>query len=220
MKNLFRLHLLVFICTLSIFSIESPAVAHERATYPRIEAIDELAHQALHDDSLAGISIAVAKVSEILHAQGYGYANLEHNIPASPTTVYRIGSVTKQFTAAAILQLMESGKINLDDDMRIYLPEFSTGERVVTIRQLLNHTSGIKSLTEIPEAMSPRCLDVNQNQVYQWINSRPFDFEPGESFHYNNSGIWLLGVILEKLSGQTYADYIQTHVFPLSLIHI
>ncbi len=212
-KN-FRISLLVIICALVCLATGG-AQADDSVNkgYAHITAVDNIARKALQDDFLAGLSIAVAKGTKILHARGYGYANLELNVPASPLTVYRIGSVTKQFTAASILQLMEAGKLKLDNDMRTYLPEFSTDGRVVTIHQLLNHTSGIKSITEIPEAMSPRCLDVSQDQVFHWISSRPFDFDPGENFHYNNSGIWLLGVILEKLSGQSYPDYIQGHIF-------
>jgi len=205
---------------LSCIADPTVAVAQDPASknYQTLPAIDAVAEQALQRVPLAGLSIAVAHGSEIIHAAGYGYANLEHKVPATPETVYRIGSITKHYTAAAILQLVDEGKIGLDADMHEYLPAYPTGGRVVTIRQLLNHTSGIKSADEIPHVMANRSLDVTTKQMLDWIGSEPFDFEPGEEFRYNNSGPWLLGVMLETLSGETYGDYLRTALFnPLGL---
>ena len=185
---------------------------------PYLPAVDAIAVQALEDVPLAGLSIAIARGGEIIHAKGYGYANLEHKVPATPETVYRIGSVGKQFTAAAILQLVEQGKLSLDDNLHEFLPDYPTGGRRVTIRQLLNHTSGIHSVSSIKEAMANRCLDVTQQQMIGWMSQTPFDFEPGERFMYNNSGFWLSGVIIEHLSGRSYPDFVQAKLFePLGL---
>lgn len=203
------------LCAGCLSALTLGAAAADPAYFP---AVDAIAVRALEDVPLVGLSVAIARGGEIIHAKGYGYANLEHKVPATPETVYRIGSVGKQFTAAAILQLVEQGKLSLDDDLHEFLPDYPTGGRRVTIRQLLNHTSGIHSVTSIKRAMANRCLAVTQEQMIGWMSEAPFDFEPGERYLYNNSGFWLLGVIIEQVSGRSYPDYVQAKLFePLGL---
>lgn len=186
--------------------------------WPRITEIDRIAEQALARAPMSGMSIAVLRGSKLIHAAGYGKADLELDVPATPRTVYRIGSVTKQFTAAAILRHAERGDLKLDDDLRKYLPDFDTGGRVITIRQLLDHTSGIRDLTTIESVMANRSLDVTRQQVFTALSRVPFDFEPGERYRYNNSGYWLLGAVIEKLSGESYDTAIERDLLvPLCL---
>jgi CubicO group peptidase (beta-lactamase class C family) len=186
--------------------------------WPRVAEIDRIAEQALTRVPMSGMSIAVLRGSTLIHAAGYGKANLELDVPATPRTVYRIASVTKQFTAAAILRHAERGELKLDDDLRKYLPDFDTGGRVITIRQLLDHTSGIRDLTTIETVMANRSLDVTREQVFAALSRAPFDFEPGERYRYNNSGYWLLGAVIEKLTGEPYDIAIETHLLlPLCL---
>jgi CubicO group peptidase (beta-lactamase class C family) len=185
------------------------AAAADTQVYPRIEGIDQLANATLTRKPLAGVSVAVMREGKLIHAAGYGFADLEQAVPATPLTVYRIASVTKQFTAALVLRLAERGEIDLDADIRKYLPDFDTGGRKVTVTQLLNHTSGIADLTRIPAAMAQRCLDLSVPEVFAYISKEPFDFEPGEQFRYNNSGFWLLGVIIERVTGKPYSQAIR-----------
>ena len=186
--------------------------------WPRMAEVDRIAEQALSKGPMSGMSIAVLRGSKLIHAAGYGQANLELGVPATPQTVYRIGSVTKQFTAAAILRHVERGELKLDDDIRKYLPDFDTQGRVVTVRHLLDHTSGIRNMTTIGPAMANRALDVTRAQVFSWLSEAPFDFEPGEKYLYNNSGYWLLGAIIEKLAGEPYDTVIERNLLaPLCL---
>ena len=146
------------------------AAAADTQVYPRIEGIDQLANATLTRKPLAGVSVAVMREGKLIHAAGYGFADLEQAVPATPLTVYRIASVTKQFTAALVLRLAERGEIDLDADIRKYLPDFDTGGRKVTVTQLLNHTSGIADLTRIPAAMAQRCLDLSVPEVFAYIS--------------------------------------------------
>jgi CubicO group peptidase (beta-lactamase class C family) len=133
--------------------------------------------------------------------------------------VYRIGSITKQFTAAAILQLMEQGKLSLDDTIQRFLPEYHAQGHRVTIRHLLTHTSGIKSYTGLgPEWQRRMRLDLPHDSLLALFQDKPFDFAPGAKFLYNNSGFYLLGMIIERITGQSYAEYLARHEFgPLGL---
>ena len=180
-----------------------------------IARIDSLVEAEVRDGPTAGMSVAVYRRGELLHTKAYGFADLENRVPASVETVYRLGSVTKQFTAAAVLQLAEQGKISLDEDFTRYLPDFSTGGRRVSVTQLLNHTSGIKSYTSLGEAVSRDSfrVDLPPARLLALIRSQPFDFEPGTSWLYNNSGFYLLGQIIERVSGESYADYLRHHLF-------
>jgi len=180
--------------------------------------IDAIAQRFLETTPLAGMTIAVARGEETIHLRGYGFSDLENRVPAKPDTVYRIGSVTKNFTAAATLRLVDQGRLALEDDMTRYLADYPTNGRRVTIRHLLNHTSGIRNATEIEEIFEDRCADISQDAMLAAISQSPFDFEPGEQFRYNNSGYWLLGVIIEKVTGESYAQFVETELFrPLGL---
>jgi D-alanyl-D-alanine carboxypeptidase len=171
---------------------------------------DSIIQVSLSDLPLAGVSVAVFKGGDTLAWTGKGYGDLENRVPATPSTVYRIGSITKQFTAAAILQQVERGKISLDDDIAKFVPEYSSQGKRVTVRQLLNHTSGIRNINDLGDAFSRALtLDLPQKDVLALVRDQPFDFEPGSRWRYNNTGYFLLGVILERVTGQPYADYIR-----------
>ena len=166
-----------------------------------------------------GLSVAVAKSDEIILDRGFGKADLEWNLPADETAVFRIGSVTKQFTAAAIMKLAEQGKLSLDDPLSGYVPEFDTGGRTVTIRQLLNHTSGIPSYTSQPEFISkyaPR--ELSDEELLAIVAGVDFDFEPGEKWNYSNTGYYLLGMVAAKASGKPFEVFLRDEFFePLGL---
>jgi len=185
-----------------------------------IAAIDAIAEAALQDGPLAGLSIGVAQGSEILLAKGYGFAHLEHSVPATAETVYRLGSITKQFTAVLILQLVEEGKLRLEDELANYLADFPLQGHRVTLHQLLTHTSGIKSYTGLGAKFWREAsrLDLTHEQLLALIKDEPFDFSPGEEWFYNNSGYYLLGLVIEKVTGKSYAEVLRERIFaPLGM---
>lgn len=179
--------------------------------------IDEI---ATHPE-FVGLSVAVARGDELIVDRGYGIADLEWNAPVDASTIFRIGSTTKTFTAAAILRLAEQGKLGLDEPLSRYVPEFDTGGRVVTIRQLLNHTSGIPEYTMQPGFFAKMLpLNVSDAEVLQLVSGKPFEFEPGAGWRYSNTNYYLLGMIIAKASGQPYAAFMQDEFFtPLGLAH-
>ncbi|HET6837518.1 MAG TPA: serine hydrolase domain-containing protein [Gemmatimonadales bacterium] len=162
---------------------------------------------------LAGVSVLAMHGEDTLVAHAAGYADLENRVPASLGTVYQISSLTKQFTAAAILQLVERGAIRLEDDIGKYVPEYSRQKKPVTILQLLNHSSGIRDFDDIGDRFWDLAgREVPQREVLSLIRDQPYDFAPGTRWYYSNTGYYLLGVLLERVTGRTYADYIRDQV--------
>ena len=167
-----------------------------------------------------GASVIVAQDGQALLRKGYGLANMELNLPVEPYMVFRLGSITKQFTAAGVLMLLEQGRLSLQDEITRYLPDYPTQGRKITIHHLLTHTSGIKSYTEMPEWLPLWRKDMTVDDIIALFKDQPMDFEPGEKFLYCNSGYILLGAIIEKLSGIRYADFIKQNIFDrLDMLH-
>jgi CubicO group peptidase (beta-lactamase class C family) len=167
-----------------------------------------------------GAAVLVAKDGKVLLRDGYGMANLEHGVPITPDTVFEVGSVTKQFTAAAILMLQERGKLAVQDDITQYLTDFPTQEKKVTIHHLLTHTSGIPSYTGMKEWIPRMREDLPVGELIGFFKGKPFDFDPGTKWAYDNSGYVLLGAIIEKVSGKSYERFIEDEIFqPLGMTH-
>ena len=163
-------------------------------------------------------TVLVARGESVLLNKAYGYANLEWEIANSPTTRFRIGSITKQFTAAAILLLEQRGRLSVDDPVRKHLPDAPAAWDTVTIFHLLTHTSGIPSFTSFPDYQATMSLAVTTEKLVERFRDRPLEFAPGEKFNYSNSGYVLLGYLIEKISGQTYAQFLQENIFtPLGM---
>jgi D-alanyl-D-alanine carboxypeptidase len=165
-------------------------------------------------------TVLVAKGGNILFEKGYGMADIEWSIPNSPAAKFRLGSITKQFTATAILQLAEQHKLSLQDPACKYFDACPDAWKKITIHQLLSHTSGIPSYTDDKDFSKPPFLRVPKTpgEVLLLSKDKPLEFEPGTKWKYDNSGYTFLGVILEKASGEKYADYLNTHIFqPLSM---
>lgn len=163
-------------------------------------------------------TVLVARGESILLNKGYGSANLEWEIANSPATRFRIGSVTKQFTAAAILLLEERGRLSVEDPVRKHLPDAPRAWDKVTIFHLLTHTSGIPSFTSFPDYQSTMSLPVTTEKLVERFRDKPLEFEPGEKWNYSNSGYALLGYLIERISSQTYAQFLQEHIFtPLGM---
>lgn len=187
-----------------------------------IARVDSLAKAFLAQPQSPGLSISVIRAGrDTLVFKGYGKADLENDVPATPATVYRIGSITKQFTAAAVMRLVEKGSVHLGDSIGKYLPELPRAWRPVKIRQLLNHTSGIPSYTDLGESWARRWGEyMSPDTLVALTASKPMDFAPGTGWRYDNTGYVVLGMLLEKVSGKPYAEYLESTLFtPLGLTH-
>jgi CubicO group peptidase (beta-lactamase class C family) len=165
-----------------------------------------------------GAAALIARNGQIIYKKAFGMANLELNVPMQPDMVFRIGSITKQFTAVAILQLMEQGKLSLQDDIKKFIPDYPTHGYKITIEHLLTHTSGIKSYTGMENFGTIERNDLKPEEVINFFKNQPMDFAPGSKWMYNNSGYFLLGYIIEKLSGKTYPQFVEEVFFkPLGM---
>src|SRR5437588_7987449 len=192
-----------------------PATAAERQAAPPpgyAKAADSVA-KAYADAGLFSGTILVAQDGKPILRKGYGLANREWNVAATPETRFRLGSITKQFTAAAILQLAEEGKLSLDDPVSKYYPQAPAAWAPITLKHLLTHTSGIPSYTSIPGFFDKSSqADRTPEEIIALTQDKPLEFKPGEKFSYDNTGYIILGFVIEKVSGQPYRDYLQDHI--------
>lgn len=184
-----------------------------------VQEADALARAVVEEGRAVGLSVAVFRGDRILLSRGYGLADLEARIPATEDTLYRIASVTKRFSALAILQLVEQGNLALGDTLAELLPDRPIHAGHVTVAQLLGHTSGIPDVTGLGERYwSQIAEEVEPDEIVAFIRSEPLDFEPGTGYAYSNSGYLLLGRIVERVSGLSYPEYLRRRVFePLGL---
>ncbi|MCV9926125.1 beta-lactamase family protein [Flavobacterium sp. LS1R49] len=183
------------------------------------EKVDELLTR--YDNINApGVAVAVVKDGTIVYKKGFGSSNLEYNIPITPTSIFSIASVSKQFTAFSILLLEKEGKLSLDDDVRKYIPELTDFGYKITIRNLANHTSGIRDQGDLICLSGTRLDDVITNeQVFKLItNQKELNFIPGSQYEYCNSGFVLLAKIVERVSGKKFSDFTAERIFkPLKM---
>jgi CubicO group peptidase (beta-lactamase class C family) len=184
-------------------------------------AIDPIVQTAMEKIPLAGMSLAIQCHSGPVYVQSYGYKDLATATPAQAATIYEVGSITKQFTAAAILQLAEQGKLRLDDPLTRFFPDFPAFGQQIQVQHLLNHTSG---LAEVQHWHATLGVEIDTARAYTpteivaLIEQLPLQFPPGSRQVYNNSGYYLLGAIIEQVSGLAYGEYLQQHIFdPLGL---
>lgn len=197
----------------------APAVHAQRANRAAtIAAIDSLVAASLKDGRAAGMSVGVVRGNDTLVLKAYGKADLELDVPTPPRAVYEIGSVTKQFTAAAALLLVEEGKLSLDDDLTKYMPDYPTAGNRIPLRRLLDHTSGIKGYTELPKFGTIMTRKLAKDSLVALFKDVPFDFPTGAGMVYNNSAYFLMGMIIEKVAGMTYGDFVAKRFFePLGM---
>lgn len=184
-----------------------------------VAAIDDIASQALDQGPIAGTSIAVSRGQQTLLLKGYGSSSLELETSTTAKTLYHIDSITKNLTSAAVLQLAEQRKLNLDDRVEKYVPEIHAIASSATVRSLMNHTSGIPDYTALgPKSENIEAVDFTHEDFLRMIRGEKPLFPPAQSWRYNNSGFYLLGMIIEKVAGETYAEYMQNHIFkPLGM---
>jgi len=164
-------------------------------------------------------TVLVTKDGQPVFRKGFGQANREWNIPNAPDTKFRLGSITKQFTAAAILQLAEKGKLTIDDPVSKHYPDAPAAWEKITIHHLLNHTSGIPSYTGLPDFFQKQAtMRRTPAEIVKLTQDKPLEFEPGSKFAYNNTGYVLLGHIIERISGAGYDEYVRKNLLePLGL---
>ena len=198
------------------------ASTHATAAAPSKSQVAAFAARTLAtncDRAAPGMAVLLARGDEVLYRGACGSANLELGVPLAADQVFRIGSVTKQFAAAAALKLAEAGKLSLEDPLTKFVPGYPGGERV-TVRMLLNHTSGLRSYTDVPGVMTglPIRRDVTTAELIDTFKSEKPDFAPGEGWHYNNSGYVLLGAVIEAASGKPWHVYLEDTFFkPLGM---
>jgi len=179
--------------------------------------IDELVNAHMAVNGFSG-SVLLAREGKPLVAKGYGFANVEWQIPNAPNTKFRIGSITKQFTSMIVMQLREQGKITLEDSMCLYVTPCPDTWKPVTIHHLLTHTSGIPTYTGIKEWREVNMVPKTTDQIIAFFRDLPLQWTPGEKYAYNNSGYFLLGVIIEKITGRKYEQALQEMILtPLGL---
>lgn len=219
-KNRILASLVAFSLTLlwrSPASAEDASKIHPAASKGNPVAIAIDALNALGTDRKPAIAVLVSRDGKVLLRHAVGMADIENNIPVTPETKFRIGSVTKQFTSAAILKLAEQGKLSVDDTLDKFLPDFPRGEDV-TIEHLLHHTSGIPSYTDASDFMSTVTKPTTEEDLIATFAGQEFNFEPGTEFQYNNSGYFLLGHLVGKISGSSLSEFWQTEFFaPLEM---
>ena len=165
-------------------------------------------------------SVLVANQGKVIFTKGFGMANMEWDIPNKPNTKHRLGSITKQFTAMLILQLAAENKLDLQAPITTYLPDYpkETGDKITT-HHLLTHTSGIPNYTSFPDFFQNESRNpYTPDEFVKKFDAKSLDFEPGEKFSYSNSGYFLLGVIIEKVTGKSYEQMLNDHIFsPLNM---
>lgn len=177
----------------------------------RTDLVTALFDKALEGRS-AGAAVLVAVDGEIAYQRGFGYADIGNEVAVTPDTKFRIGSITKQFTAAAILKLQEEGRLKVTDQLSNYFPDFPRGDEV-TLHHLLTHTSGIHSYTSEPDFIDKVIVEANPDSMIADIRGFAYEFDPGEEWLYNNSGYYLLGRIIESVSGKSYEEYLEETFF-------
>jgi len=180
--------------------------------------IDRYVESRLKKENVPGASIAVVRDGKVIKARGYGLADVELNVPATERTVYQWASVTKQFTAGAVMLLVEQGKMKLEDSVSHYYTNAPVAWSNVTVRHLLTHTSGIRSYTSLPGFFRTLRKDYKPEELIDLVREEPLDFDPGERWTYNNTAYFVLGLVIENVSGKRYGDFLSEHIFrPLGM---
>ena len=182
-------------------------------------SVDEFVNAELHAQHIPGVALAVVQDGKIVKAAGYGFSNVELGVATKPESIFQTGSVGKQFTATAVMMLVEEGKVGLDDKISKYFPSAPAAWKGITVRHLLTHTSGVPDYTseKTGGAIDMRA-DYTEEELVKKIAGLPLDFPPGEKWSYSNSGYLLLGVLIHHATGEFYGDFLQRRIFqPLQM---
>ena len=202
---------------LSITLLGNILQAAPQTPAPLAAQVDSLL-SSVYKSGEPGAALLIMKDGQVLVRKAYGMADLELGIPLEPDMVFRIGSMTKQFTAVAALMLIEQGKLALADPITKFLPDYPIQGKTITIEHLLTHTSGIQSYTDMDSWRPLLRKDMNLTELIGVFKDQPMQFAPGERWRYNNSGYVLLGAVIEKVAGMSYESFLQKNIFdPLGL---
>jgi CubicO group peptidase (beta-lactamase class C family) len=215
---------LIVIALASALSCENPRNKGKLShlTQEQTASIDRYATAEMEREHIPGIAVGVYKSGQILLAKGYGLANVELNVPVKPETVFQSGSVGKQFVSAAVMMLVEEGKVGLGDSIVQYFPNAPRSWKPIRVKNLLSHTSGLAEY-ESEERIGPKGpfylrLDFTEDELVEKIEKLPIESKPGEKWDYRNTNYALLGVMIHKVTGRSYADYLQERIFkPLGM---
>ena len=203
----------VFFCALLFALVFLPVYA---VTSARADAVDDYINEQMRQRHIPSLSLAVVKDGKVVKARGYGFANLEHKVPATADTVYNLGSIGKQFTATGIMMLVQRGNVNLDEKVSHYLPGLPAAWADVRVRNLLNHTAGIPDYMSAPGLVWTQ--DYSDEQIIDLAANRPPHFAPGQAWRYVNTNYLLLGRIIQTVSGQSWTAFLTQEVFrPLGM---
>jgi CubicO group peptidase (beta-lactamase class C family) len=192
----------------------SSALAQNTLAPDLAETVDTYVTEQMDIDGIPGVSLAIVQDGKVVYAKGYGFANVEHEVPAKPETVYQLASVSKQLTAAGVLLLVQDGKIDLDASIKTYLTDAPETWQDITVRQILNHTAGLGDYDEGFDLTQPK----TEAEVLEYIYQSELLFEPGSSFSYSNFGYMTLSILVGQVSEQSFGDFMTERIFaPLEM---
>jgi CubicO group peptidase (beta-lactamase class C family) len=198
----------------ALFLAEGTGLAAFQQPADRPAAIDTYVEAQMKRFHVPGLALAIVRNGEFLYAKGYGFANLEHQVPVKTETVFQSGSTGKQYTSMAVMILAEEGKIKLEDGIRTVFPDAPDSWQPITIRHLLTHTSGLGDYTPAFDLRK----DMKEEELRRLIYGTPLGFKPGERFRYSNLGYALLGTLISRVSGKFYGDFLRERIFePLGM---
>jgi len=184
------------------------------AQAPSAAAVDQYVQSEMQRRHIPGLALLVARDGQIVYAQGYGVSNLELQVPVKPETIFQSGSMGKQFTATAVMMLVEQGKVRLEDPLTRYFPGAPASWKRVTVRELLSHTAGFG---DYPAKFDFR-RDYTEDELLQMVENIPLAYPPGTKWAYSNLGYLTLGILIHRVTGEFYGDYLHEHVFaPLGM---
>lgn len=202
-------YLKYLLLAITVLSLNSPSISHAQHLESKI---DSLLHEK-YPANVPGATFLISRNGNVIYKKAFGLANLELNVPMETDNVFEIGSMTKQFTAISILMLLENGQLNLDDKITKFIPDYPANGHKITIHHLLTHTSGVKDFTRIKGLNAISKKDLTPAELIDFFKNEPIDFLPGEKFKYNNSGYAILGYIIEIITGESYADFVEERIF-------
>ncbi|HEY6306561.1 MAG TPA: TIGR03435 family protein [Candidatus Angelobacter sp.] len=199
------------------FTRKPDATSVPELTAEQLTGIDRFVKDEMQTEQVPGLAVGIYSRGQILLAKGYGLANVELNVPVKPETIFQSGSVGKQFVSAAVMMLVEEGKVGLDDSIVKYFANAPASWKPILVKNLLSHTSGLAEY-ETPERAGPKGpfylrLDFTEDELVEKVEALPIDFAPGEHWSYRNTNYLLLGILIHKVTGKPYADYLQEKIF-------
>lgn len=206
----------IVLAGLTIFTLLPEAAMGQTELASRVDSLFERWDRA----GSPGCALGIVQDGQMVYERGYGFANLDYALPNGPEMVYYVGSVSKQFTAAAIALLAQEGRISLDDDVRKYIPELPAYGRTMTVRHLVHHTSGLRDIYTLMSLAGIRMEDVfpDERALTLITSQKELNFLPGDDYLYSNTGYWLLGQIIERVTGSSLREYADEKIFrPLGM---